>query len=1138
MKRSHLLLTAAAVLVTATVVGAVQFPGIINTNSVPGGTGAPPNTAEQALAQMTLPPGFKASVFAAEPDVQNAIQLTWDTRGRLWVAENYTMDSDRFVDTFRDRIVFFDNADGGTRFQNRRVFFDQFQNLMGFAIGHGGVWAMTSPNILFIPDRDADGVPDGPAQVVYDGFSYTGGNMHTSANGLEFGIDGWIYGRTGHAHVQMIGPPGAPISQRTRLHGSIFRFHPTTRAFEALGSGTVNPWGQDWDKHGEHFFDSTIVGHFWYQMPGAKYVSSSAEPNLKAYELIDHIAEHRFAGGSNAGTIIVPGAGRGGRGGGRGAAPAGDAGRGGPAPGGERGRGAAPGEGTAPTAGARAGGAGGAAPQTDGRGAPAATPQVDGRGAAPAGGARAGGAAGTAGAGRGGGRSWEAGPWVNGHSVVGMMIYQGDNWPAEYRDRAYFLNLFGHRTNVETIERRGSGFFARRAPEPDIFDMVDPWYRAIDISYGPDGGVFISDWTDTGDYHNRTGENRLSGRIYKITYGDAKPSVGSDMTRLTVAELVALNTHANEWFPRQARVEFSNRLVDGRGIGNARQLLRDQFTRETDVPRKLRALWTLYTIGGTDEAFLLPLLKSSDEHLRVWGIRLLAQHWPIDALLTEDDVAPGATRVWTQRRPAPAVGGLEPNRSPAVLAELTRLAVSDPSSLVRLTLASTMQRMSFSQRLPVAAGLVTHAVDATDKNIPLMVWYALIPIAETDPAALASIAARSELRATTKYVARRLTEDITLRPGPVATLLAAAASRPDTFQSDLVDGLTLGLQGQQAVTRPASWDTFAARAVLASNAEFVAKVRALDTILGGVGAIDDARRVALDGGATAAARRGALQSLFDARVADLRQIAEQLVRVRTVNGVAATALATFDDPAIASMLIAAYPDFEPADRPRLMAALSSRPTYATALLDAVASGRVPRSAITAIDAQQVRNLNDAAVTRRLADVWGEVRDTPEAKRLLMAGYKSELTQARLATADLSQGRAVFGAACAACHMLYGEGGSVGPDLTGGERRHDLDSLLLKITDPSAELPATSRYTIVKLRDGRTVGGIVDNRTATTMTLRTGADPITVALTDVESTEVSDVSLMPEGLFEGFSAEQRRNLVAYLMSNAQVPLPTH
>ena len=131
--------------------GAAQLAQITNTNTVPGGTGAPPMTAAESLAAMTLPPGFKASVFAAEPDVQNAIQLTWDTHGRLWVAENYTMDSDRFVDTFRDRIVIFDNADGGTKFQTRRVFTDQIKNLMGFAIGYGGVWVMASPNILFIP---------------------------------------------------------------------------------------------------------------------------------------------------------------------------------------------------------------------------------------------------------------------------------------------------------------------------------------------------------------------------------------------------------------------------------------------------------------------------------------------------------------------------------------------------------------------------------------------------------------------------------------------------------------------------------------------------------------------------------------------------------------------------------------------------------------------------------------------------------------------------------------------------------------------------------------------------------------------------------------------------------------------------
>jgi putative heme-binding domain-containing protein len=482
------------------------------------------------------------------------------------------------------------------------------------------------------------------------------------------------------------------------------------------------------------------------------------------------------------------------------------------------------------------------------------------------------------------------------------------------------------------------------------------------------------------------------------------------------------------------------------------------------------------------------------------------------------------------------VGGVEAPPSPAVVAELNRMATADPSSLVRVVLSSTLQRMTFSQRLSVASGLLAHKEDATDKNLPLMLWYALIPIAQTNPLGLASLGAKSELHATTKYIARRLAEDIGTNPAPVNQLVAAAASRTEDYQLDLVDGLTQGLQGQQGVAKPAAWDAFTQRASTSANPAFVAKVRALDVALGSAGALDDARRVARDGSATTAARKAALQSLLDARAPDLREIAQGLLDVRTVNAVAATALATFNDPAIPPMLLDAYPQFDAADRPKLMAAFTSRPAFAMALLDAVAAGRLPRSAVSAIDAQNIRSLNDATTTRRLGEVWGEIRDTPEANKLLLARYKAELTPAQLASADLSQGRAVFAGTCAACHTLYGEGAKIGPDLTGGERRHDLDSLLGKITDPSSELPITSRFTIVKLKDGRTVSGIVDNRTATTLTLKTMAEPVTVALADIASTELSTVSIMPPGLLEGMSAVQRRNLIGYLMGNAQVPLP--
>ena len=191
--------------------------------------------------------------------------------------------------------------------------------------------------------------------------------------------------------------------------------------------------------------------------------------------------------------------------------------------------------------------------------------------------------------------------------------------------------------------------------------MIDPWYRAIDISYGPDGGVFISDWTDTGDYHNRTGENRLSGRIYKITYGDAKRSSGSDMTRLTVEQLIALNTHANEWFPRQARVELPIAWSTAAASATRSHCCAiSSAVRPTSRENFARCGRSIPSAALTNRS-CLPLLESTDEHLRAWGIRLLSDHWPIDALLTPDGSTVNA--IWTQQRPAPSVGGAEVTHS-------------------------------------------------------------------------------------------------------------------------------------------------------------------------------------------------------------------------------------------------------------------------------------------------------------------------------------------------------------------------------------------------------------------------------------------------------------------------------------------
>src|SRR5947209_3643029 len=156
-------------LLTATNLVASEFPTPYN--SEPDKSG--PMPATEAAARMKLPPGFKATVFASEPDVQNPIAMAWDGRGRLWVAENYTYaeGGKKFDLNLRDRILIFEDKNGTGHFRTRKVFTDEVQMLTSVEVGYGGVWLMCPPRLIFIPDRNGDDRPDSAPEVVLDGFT-------------------------------------------------------------------------------------------------------------------------------------------------------------------------------------------------------------------------------------------------------------------------------------------------------------------------------------------------------------------------------------------------------------------------------------------------------------------------------------------------------------------------------------------------------------------------------------------------------------------------------------------------------------------------------------------------------------------------------------------------------------------------------------------------------------------------------------------------------------------------------------------------------------------------------------------------------------------------------------------------------
>jgi putative heme-binding domain-containing protein len=153
----------------------------------------------------------------------------------------------------------------------------------------------------------------------------------------------------------------------------------------------------------------------------------------------------------------------------------------------------------------------------------------------------------------------------------------------------------------------------------------------------------------------------------------------------------------------------------------------------------------------------------------------------------------------------------------------------------------------------------------------------------------------------------------------------------------------------------------------------------------------------------------------------------------------------------------------------------------------------------------------------------------------MREIKGRLTRDEIAKADLSNGRVLYQSLCANCHTLYGEGGKIGPDLTGSGRAN-LDYLIENIVDPSAMVGVEYRLSDVTMKDGRGLAGIVTARTGRTLTLRTLTEEQTVELSKVVKEDLSPLSMMPEGLLLALPPEQVRDLIGYLMHPVQVPLP--
>ncbi|MCA9139880.1 MAG: c-type cytochrome [Planctomycetales bacterium] len=652
-----------------------------------------------------------------------------------------------------------------------------------------------------------------------------------------------------------------------------------------------------------------------------------------------------------------------------------------------------------------------------------------------------------------------------GHAHIGMMIYQSDRWPQQYHNKLFTMNMHGQRANVESIKRQGAGYIASH--EPDFLVSKDPFFRGLEISVGPDGDVYVLDWSDTGECHDHTGVHRTSGRIYKVRYRGGKP--------------------AQRAFAKPA-------CIAG--------------------PGKLPELWRSYQAGTTSPEGLRQLLNDPNEHVRVWAIRLLTDHWPMDTFN------------------GPLADASYPD-APETLAALIRLAREDKSGLVQLALASTLQRLPIDQRMPVAIELVGHEQFADDRDLPLMIWFGLMPMVDQQLDALVEVGKACRLPGTLRWITRGVATKVESDPSALNALIDAATTMPAPLRSSVIEGMSESFRGWLKVEMPNAWPNLLRSSTSTTNTD---AVRELNMLFGDGRAIDELREIVKSKGARLKTRQTALRTLIAARPDDLRQVCESLLDERELNATAAEGLSLFDDPAVGERLARTYRRFHPNDRPGLIEILVSRPSFAAALLDRLDAQRdpIPSADINAFHARQIVGLGDDSLREKLTESWGALRDSPADRREKIAEMKSQLSQTILADADLSAGRVLFKKTCSQCHRLFGDGENIGPDLTGSQRS-SLEYLLENILDPSAVVGKDHRMTIVLTEDGRVLNGLVVAKNDKTMVIQTQSRKETIPIEDVKQTQETTLSPMPDGLLTSLTEAQVRDLIGYLMHPTQVEL---
>lgn len=722
-------------------------------------------------------------------------------------------------------------------------------------------------------------------------------------------------------------------------------------------------------------------------------------------------------------------------------------------------------------------------------------------------------------------------------AYCGICIYQGDQFPEEYRGHVFMGNIHQNAINHDRLIPNGSSFKA--VAEKDFLTTSDGWFRPISEQVGPDGALWVGDWCDKYPcYQNAQadpeGVDRERGRIWRVVYTGknpgkkmpSRPDTKMDLAKARSVELVKLLEHPNEWQRRIAQRILNQRL----DLGS------DSVEQYQDWKRALDSISADITKGKTLEC-------------RLAATCIMHDVYASDQIGSAEDPA---VRAWMVRFWAEKLRDLS-SVSDAFASDVLRLfekAAEDPDPSVRLAVATALRTLSsgsltvdtdVERYYPtggILAALIKSCADAKDPLLPFMIWMAAEPVLTKNPQRglgwlaengaatmpLSGILARKAMR-------RICDMQDAGKLDLAVDFLSQIADKNASLVLSAIDGL---IDGQKAKPLVPTADTKDLFAKLTANPDAKVQNRAceLGTLWGNAASIQATIAAVNDASLSTEERTKAIDA-----VRALKNAASTDALLKLVNGDnpeslvihGMRALGQIGGDEVANDFLLSWNKYSPTVKAAAADVLVSRWRWANALLSALESKTISRQDLPLTAIRSLGESKDDFVRQRAAQVIGRIRPADADKQKIIEQKKQMILSG--GPPDLQAGHEIAKKTCFVCHKLYGEGADVGPDLT-GVGRSTLDALLANVIDPNQVVGKGYENVQVETKDGRSVSGrLVEETDSEIKLLSAGPKEDVIAKSDIASRRVSELSVMPEGL-EQMPDVDFKNLISYILHPPQ------